>query len=266
MKTALISIKASYHEGKLRGTEVAYIGIDSVKGSQSQNLSDAFNSKMKNTFYKAKTDSAKSKYLYSNLHDFISQNQKSMLSGKILASQAEFFDPLLSHKKLTELSKLMDTTYQKAADLKKIKSIMQRKTVVVKGEKPPKIVLPDQGNKLLDSDSLRGKMVLLDFWASWCGPCRQANPALRKVYSKYDRTNFEILGISQDEDRDMWLAAIKKDSVQWMQVIDTANVYGGKYHLTGIPFNVLLDREGKVMAYELKPDELEAMLQENIKG
>ena len=115
--------------------------------------------------------------------------------------------------------------------------------------------------------SFRGKYVLLDFWASWCGPCREENPNVVKAYNKYKDKNFTILSVSLDkpEGRNSWLAAIKSDGLSWTQVSDLkfwSNEAATLYSITSIPSNFLIDPNGKIIAKDLRGGDLENMLEQ----
>lgn len=127
----------------------------------------------------------------------------------------------------------------------------------------PDFSLPDVNGQLISLASLKGKYVLLDFWASWCAPCVAENPNLVKAYTRYAAKGFEILQVSLDKDRDSWLNQIKKDRLNWKHVSDLkfwdspiVKLYG----INSIPFNLLLDKEGKVIAKDLRGEELEKEL------
>lgn len=116
--------------------------------------------------------------------------------------------------------------------------------------------------------SLRGKVVLIDFWASWCRPCRMENPNVVKMYNKYHAKGFEILGVSLDKTKEAWTGAIQQDGLTWKHVSDLAfwnNAVAQQYGVSAIPYTVLVDRDGKVLAKNLRGAALEAKLAEVLK-
>lgn len=133
------------------------------------------------------------------------------------------------------------------------------------GTEAPEIRQQTPDGKTLALSELRGKVVLIDFWASWCRPCRIENPNVKKVYNKYASKGFEILGVSLDRDHASWVKAIKDDGLPWKQVSDLGfwnNAAAQEYGVSSIPFTVLIDREGRIIEKGLRGDELDGRLKE----
>jgi len=131
----------------------------------------------------------------------------------------------------------------------------------------PEFAEPDTAGKMVSLSSFRGKYVLVDFWASWCGPCRAENPNVVKAFNRYKGQNFTIVGVSLDskDGRARWLAAIHKDGLPWTQV-SALNYWddpaAALYAVKAIPQNFLLDPNGKIIAKNLRGDDLENKLEE----
>lgn len=143
--------------------------------------------------------------------------------------------------------------------------VIGKMLATVRGKEAPEIKLPSPDGTEIALSSLRGKVVLIDFWASWCGPCRREMPNVVNAYKKYKNKGFEIYGVSLDKDKESWLQAIAKDGITWPQVSDLQfwnSEVVRLYSIEGIPFTVLLDREGKIIAKNLRGAELDAKLAE----
>jgi len=122
--------------------------------------------------------------------------------------------------------------------------------------------LTPAGDSLSLSD-LRGKVVLVDFWASWCGPCRRENPHVKKLYDKYNKDGFEVLGISLDRTKGAWEKAIEKDDLPWHHISDLKgwkNEVAKMYSVSSIPHTILLDQEGRIVASKLRGQQLDQQL------
>lgn len=138
---------------------------------------------------------------------------------------------------------------------------------VVNGEiEAPEIALPNPDGKEMKLSDLRGKYVLVDFWASWCGPCRRENPNVKRIYNKYKNKGFTIFSVSLDENPDHWKMAIEKDGLEWPYHVSDLKRWQSPlpqiYGFDGIPFTVLVNKEGKIIAKGLRGATLEWKLKE----
>ena len=127
------------------------------------------------------------------------------------------------------------------------------------GSDMPDFELPDKDGKSFKLSSLRGKYVLVDFWASWCGPCMREMPNVVKLYKECKGKNFEIVGVSLDQKRDAWLNAVEKNKMKWIQVSDLkswATLPVKLCNVSAVPYTVLIDPQGKVIALNLRGEEL----------
>lgn len=146
--------------------------------------------------------------------------------------------------------------------------MVQRTQAIKVGAEAPELILPMPNDKDFALSSLRGKVVLVDFWASWCAPCRKELPNVKRAYEKYKNKGFEILGVSLDKDRAAWLEAISKEGLTWPQVSDLKFWQSEAcqiYAVQSIPYTVLIDKEGKIIATDLRGAELDKKLAEVLK-
>lgn len=158
--------------------------------------------------------------------------------------------------------------FPKDKNVKNFHDFVGRTLALSVGQVAPEIELADTDGKLIKLSAFRGKVVLIDFWASWCGPCRKEMPNVVKAYAKYKGKGFEIFGVSLDKEKVNWVEAIKTDGITWPQVSDLqqwSSSVVSLYAIQGIPYTVLLDKEGKIIAKNLRGDELDKKLAEILK-
>jgi len=173
------------------------------------------------------------------------------------------------------LDKGLNEKYPDNKDIKSFHGMVQQaqmmveKTEAIKvGNEAPELILPMSNDKDLALSSLRGKVVLIDFWASWCAPCRKELPNVKRCYEKYKNKGFEILGVSLDKDRSAWLEAISTEGLTWPQVSDLKYWQSEAcqiYAIQSIPYTVLIDKEGKIIATDLRGADLDKKLAEVLK-
>ncbi len=193
---------------------------------------------------------------------FIKKYPKSCIGGYIIFS-AIFDWPKISEYE--EMYNALSEPVKKCKFGKLAEDKLNATRGVTIGYPAINFTLPDVNGKNVSLSTYKGKYVLVDFWASWCGPCRGENPAVVAAYQKYKAKGFDILGVSLDNNKDKWKQAIEKDNLTWTHVSDLQgwkSEVAQKYGVTSIPFNVLLDKDGKIVAKALRGAALEAKLEE----
>lgn len=239
LENSSIETSLKYSEKISNNSLWKHLDMDTIDGSKSQRIRENFEDKINKTVHNEKNDSIKKHSLFTNLHKFISDNPQSEMSGEYLPRLGSYYDYLNSNQMET-LLKIMDTSYQNKNDINKISKLIKQRKLFAFGKTPPELILPNTEDKLVNRMSFNGNIVLLEFWASWCLPCRQTNPELVKIYNNYKDKGFEILGISIDKHKTGWKLAIKEDKLIWPQVIDSLRITEKTYNLNSIPYNLLV--------------------------
>ncbi len=158
--------------------------------------------------------------------------------------------------------------YVKKQTTNKIQTPQQSNTTLAIGDMAPEITMNDVNDNSFSLNQMRGKYVLVDFWASWCAPCRDENPNVVAAYSQFKNKNFTVLGVSLDKNKEAWLNAIKEDELNWQHISDLKywnSAAVGLYGFDGIPYNVLINPNGKIIAIGLRGNDLINKLAEVLK-
>lgn len=200
----------------------------------------------------------------STLKEMIKSHPSSPVSGYIIYQDFNN-NPNISVQELEEIVSYLDKSFLNT----KFGKLAQQKLDQINGSSIGKKIMefsqktPD--GKLVNIRDFEGKYVLIDFWASWCGPCRMENPYVVAAYNKYKDKGFTVLGVSLDQNKNAWIKAIEKDGLTWTHISDLKgwnNEVAQAFGITSIPQNILIDKQGLIIAKNLRGAALEAKLQE----
>ncbi|MFA6400760.1 MAG: TlpA disulfide reductase family protein [Salinivirgaceae bacterium] len=262
----------SLTNAKISGSSVqlqyeAYQDLKKVFDNQSEEIYKA---------YKEATDDAIKSKLAAKLDSldmagieiskqYVKNNSASVLAPFIIQRE------IIYYLELPELDTLTNALSPELANYQYTQNLTKR--IAVLKTLQPGMAAPDftqndkDGNPIKLSD-FKGKVVLVDFWASWCGPCRRANPTVVAMFKKYNSKGFTVLGVSMDNNREKWLAAIETDGLTWPQVSTLegwANPVGKLYGVNSIPHAVLINRDGTIIKRGVNAEELDGILGEIFK-
>ncbi|MFM6975406.1 MAG: redoxin domain-containing protein [Sphingobacteriaceae bacterium] len=196
--------------------------------------------------------------------DFGKQNSSSLAGFYAMGT----LDQVKYEQELIEYAETIKGKFDKNNAVSQFLKRMEAVKPVSIGQPAPAFEMPSTDGKVIRLSDFKGKYVLLDFWASWCGPCRKENPNIVRLYNQYKDKNFTIFGVSLDDDQADWLQAIKDDGLNWTQVSELKrwdSPIVNLYKIESIPASFLLDPQGKIIAKNLRGEELAQFLAKTLK-
>lgn len=252
-----------YLENSLMKIEVTINGtvtyINTIKGNKTKKIE----ADLKKYFQKTASEPEFASKLYNKLDSIFIENPRNQFCGMVLSDIA--MDPILTFDQVSSLLSKLDQTVQNKATIESLKASLAKLKNIKIGTKLKPFELPDTNENQINISDFKNKILLVEFWASWCAPCRQSNPELRKIYDSYKHMGFEIFGVSIDSDKNAWLKAIEKDGLSWVNTIAKEGCNNKVMKSLGIqyvPSNYLIDKNGNILAINIKPIELKKKLDE----
>lgn len=242
--------------------KIQAFGAEAQKATEAQRKDPAFGARMQAAFEGFNKEMAQGYYA------FIKANPNSWASLDALTGLQMMVLP--QYATVAPLYEALSPALKNSAQGREYGEMVQGLKETAVGQPAPAFSQKTPDGKTVALADYRGKYVLVDFWASWCGPCRAENPAVTKVYNEFKGRNFDILGISLDDEkgREKWLKAVQDDHLAWTQVSDLRgwqNEAAQRYHVRAIPQNFLIDPTGKIVAANLRGDELKTTLAKYLK-
>jgi thiol-disulfide isomerase/thioredoxin len=247
-----------FKNGKLQSDTLNNLMIVSVEGSATEDLKSNFEKQLTELMASNQSAEAKDTAYFDNLTAFVKKNPKNKVSPYLLGKAAP-----LGYARVNEIAALIDPSLDGSFESRTVAGLLNKldktKNKAI-GTAFHDVVLSDTSGLPVNTTRFRGNFVLVEFWASWCGPCRANNPSVKALYEKYKENKFEILGVSCDTDQDKWKKAIVKDRLSWPQTIDPKKELSNYYTIGAIPSSILLDKNGRILGVGLSDEEIEKFI------
>jgi thiol-disulfide isomerase/thioredoxin len=234
--------------------------ITSISGSHSQDLWDHYKEFCNENQNRENFNELR----FKELKLMFTKNPTIPVNGWILGDLA-VNRPVFTYEEFLELYSLLDTVSMQRNDMRIIHTGFRTMNKYGVGQPFPTFELSNHHGDVINSSRFSKKVVLIDFWASWCGPCRVKHPVLIELQKKYQNKNFNLVSISIDKDKDAWHKAILKDNLTWDNLIDVDSKILNELGIQSIPFIYLLDEHGNIVSVNQSLEKIDLLLQEKLK-
>ncbi len=257
LENNIVDIEIYVEKKTKKAYEINFIKVHNITGVNTELIRSDFE-RFKRLYVSETNWNSK---LFQKLNKIIEKNPSNNYSGYILAEQVSKED--LNIDQIKYLFEKIDSNALSNTQLESIRRVVYPDLSLEVGKQLVDFNLPNPKNEIISTKNFRGKVLLIDFWASWCSPCRKENPELLEIYRQFKDNKFEILGVSLDSDVKKWNKAIANDKLIWKNSIDIEGFNGeiaAKYNVTGIPTNFLVSENGKIIAKNIAVDDLKIQL------
>ena len=193
-------------------------------------------------------DSLFRKYMGAMMAEFVQNNPDEYTSAYIVD---RYVKSSVTLEQLQKIYSYLSPRMQKSQEGMNTLSYINGVKSTAAGSAVKGFSLPDRDGKTFNFDQLKGKYIWIDFWASWCGPCKAAFPHMQSLYAKYKSKNLEILGISNDQTKAPWIKALDQFNNPWIQVLDDKSIVASQFAVTALPTSILIGPDGKIIMREV---------------
>lgn len=254
-----MTVLVSFEKKMMGNYEVNWVIIDTVIGTEISQLFYDFEKFKKQNSKKTNWN----EMLYEKLSDIFEKNPENDYSSSLL--QGIVWDSVLNPKQLQSLYGKLDLKNQDSLSIRNLEDRVFPERRIKVGDMIKDFELPDETSQIKKTQDFRGDYLLIDFWSSWCLPCRKEFPELKRIASKYEGEGFKVLGVSIDDDKKEWIKAIEKDGLKWVNVVDGGSLNNdvqNEYGIFSVPSNLLINPDGQIIEKNISIEQLDAKLKE----
>ena len=254
-----IEIQIQIENKKISQTELDWIIVNSISGTKTSLIQKNY----KNFTLKHKKDKDWRIKNYRKVDEIISKNPKSQYSEELLSSLV-VSDSIIDSQELQKIYRKLDLSSQDPLSMRYLKRLIFPNDTTKIGKPIIDFELPDINNNLISTKQYRGSVLFIDFWATWCAPCKKEFPKILSISNDFKNKKFKVLGVSLDKNKENWIQFLKNNQLKWENIIDKTAFDGNiaqDYDITYVPSNVLVDKKGIVLATNLKSEELRVKLE-----